>query len=80
MGVPASWKMTIKTDTSLRIARPTEHLEQVVRFYIDGLGNRVLDSFQDHEGIDGVMVGLPGAPFHLEFTTRHHRGRRGVRP
>ena len=62
--------MTIKTDTSLRIARPTEHLEQVVRFYIDGLGYGVLDSFQDHEGIDGVMVGLPGAPFHLEFTHR----------
>ena len=58
----------MKTDTRLRIARPTEQLERVVRFYIEGLGWRVLDAFQDHEGIDGVMVGLPGALFHLEFT------------
>jgi len=62
--------MTTKIDTPLRIARPTDHLEQVVRFYIDGLGWMILDSFQDHEGFDGVMVGLPGAPFHLEFTHR----------
>jgi catechol 2,3-dioxygenase-like lactoylglutathione lyase family enzyme len=62
--------MTIKIDTSLRIARPTGNLRQVVRFYLDGLGWTILDSFQDHEGIDGVMVGLPGAPFHLEFTRR----------
>ena len=62
--------MTIKIDTSLRIARPTDHLERVVRFYLDGLGWTILDSFHDHEGIDGVMVGLPGARFHLEFTDR----------
>jgi len=60
----------MKPDTTLRIARPTEHLGQVVRFYIEGLGLMVLGSFEDHEGFDGVMVGLPGAPFHLEFTHR----------
>jgi catechol 2,3-dioxygenase-like lactoylglutathione lyase family enzyme len=58
----------MRTDTRLRIARPTEQLERVVRFYTEGLGWRVLDAFQDHAGIDGVMVGLPGALFHLEFT------------
>ena len=56
------------TETTLRIARPTEHLAQVLRFYIEGLGWSILDAFQDHEGIDGVMVGLPGAPYHLELT------------
>ena len=60
----------MKTDTTLRIARPTEHLEQVVRFYVEGLGLRVLGSFEDHEGFDGVMVGFPGARTHLEFTRR----------
>lgn len=34
----------------------------------------MLDSFQDHEGFDGTMLGRPGAPYHLEFTRkRGHR-------
>lgn len=36
--------------------------------YCEGLGLRVLGSFEDHDGFDGVMLGLPGAPFHFEFT------------
>lgn len=52
----------------LRVARPTRSLEQVVRFYRDGLGFAVLGGFEDHEGFDGVMLGHPGAPYHLEFT------------
>ena len=55
----------------LRVARPTDHLEEVVRFYTDGLGFSRLDSFEDHDGFDGVMVGNPGAPYHLEFTRKH---------
>lgn len=66
----------MRTDTRLRIARPTEQLERVVRFYREGLGWRVLDAFQGHEGVDGVMVGLPGALFHLEFTRARDRGGR----
>ena len=61
----------MKTDTTLRIARPTEHLGQVVRFYVEGLGLMVLGSFEDHEGFDGIMLGLPGTVYHLEFTRRH---------
>jgi catechol 2,3-dioxygenase-like lactoylglutathione lyase family enzyme len=56
--------------TSIRVARPTGHLEEVVRFYTEGLGFTRLDSFEDHAGFDGVMVGLPGADWHLEFTRR----------
>ena len=58
------------TDTALRIARPSEDLERIARFYVDALGMRVLGSFEDHNGFDGVMVGLPGALYHLEFTSR----------
>jgi len=36
----------------------------VARFYTEGLGLMVPGSITDHEGFDGVMVGLPGAPFH----------------
>ena len=57
----------------VRVARPTDRLEAVVRFYRDGLGLRVLGSFEGHAGYDGVMLGLPGARFHLEFT-RHAAG------
>lgn len=56
----------------LRIARPSDDLAAVTRFYRDGLGFEVLASFEDHEGFDGVMVGHAGAGYHLEFT--RHRG------
>ena len=66
--------MTTKT---LRIARPSDRLDDVVRFYVEGLGLAPLGSFEDHEGFDGVMVGIPGAPYHLEFTRKrgHSAGR-----
>lgn len=56
----------------LRVARPTDNLNDVVEFYTKGLGLEVLDKFQDHEGFDGVMVGFPGTFYHFEFTT--HQG------
>ncbi|AGC49385.1 prolyl endopeptidase [Myxococcus stipitatus DSM 14675] len=52
----------------MRVARPTRNLEQVVRFYREGLGLEHLGGFEDHEGFDGVMLGEKGAPYHLEFT------------
>jgi len=58
--------------TTLRIARATDRLDEVIRFYVEGLGLEKLGSFEDHAGFDGVMVGLPGATYHLEFT--HQRG------
>jgi catechol 2,3-dioxygenase-like lactoylglutathione lyase family enzyme len=54
----------------LRVARPTDDLDALVRFYRDGLGFAVLAAFRDHAGFDGVMLGHPGAAYHLEFT-RH---------
>jgi catechol 2,3-dioxygenase-like lactoylglutathione lyase family enzyme len=52
----------------LRIARPTDRLEDVVRFYRDALGFELLGEFRDHAGFDGVMLGHAGAGYHLEFT------------
>ena len=57
--------------TVLRVARPTDHLEEVIRFYTEGIGLSILGSFEDHEGFDGVMLGVPGATYHLEFTRKH---------
>jgi catechol 2,3-dioxygenase-like lactoylglutathione lyase family enzyme len=61
----------------LRVARPTDHLTEVVQFYRDGLGFAVLYEFHDHEGFDGVMLGHQGAAYHLEFTRKrgHTAGR-----
>ncbi len=56
----------------LRVARASDNLPEVVRFYRDALGFEVLGSFQDHDGLDGVMLGHAGAGYHLEFT--HRRG------
>ena len=54
--------------TQVRIARPTDHLAEVVGFYRDALGLEQIDSFEDHAGYDGVMLALPGRRDHLEFT------------
>ena len=62
----------MNNDVTMRVARPTDQLDNVVRFYSHGLGLTVLASFQDHDGFDGVMLGSPGATYHLEFT--HKRG------
>ncbi|WP_372736076.1 VOC family protein [Nocardioides sp.] len=63
----------------VRIARPTDRLEEVVRFYRDGLGLVELGRFEGHAGFDGVMLGLPDASVHLEFT-RHEGGSPGPAP
>jgi catechol 2,3-dioxygenase-like lactoylglutathione lyase family enzyme len=64
-------------NAKLRVARPTEQLDAVLRFYRDGLGLQLLGQFEDHDGFDGIMLGSAGAPYHLEFTRRagHSSGR-----
>lgn len=69
----------ITTSTTLRVARPTDRLDEVVRFYTVGLGLDVIGSFRDHDEFDGVMVGRSDAPYHLEFTSkRGHKA--GIAP
>ena len=56
----------------LRVARPTDNIQDLIRFYRDGLGFEIIGSFEDHQGFDGVMLGHASLSYHLEFT--HHRG------
>ena len=55
----------------LRIARPVRDIEKTTSMYCRGLGLRVVGRFEDHDGFDGVMLGLKGSSYHFEFT--HHR-------
>jgi catechol 2,3-dioxygenase-like lactoylglutathione lyase family enzyme len=52
----------------IRVARPTDKLQEVVSFYRDGLGLPVIGHFENHAGYSGVMLGMPTDRFHLEFT------------
>lgn len=52
----------------MRIARPVSDLPRAGDMYSRGLGLRVLGTFADHDGFDGVMLGVPGADYHFEFT------------
>ena len=67
----------VSAPVHLRIARPTDDLAAVTKFYRDGLAFEVLGEFRDHDGFDGVMLGLEGSPYHLEFTRNaaHPAGR-----
>ena len=53
--------------TQVRFARPTNSLDLVVPFYRECLGLNELYRFENHAGYDGVMLGLPGTRYHLEF-------------
>lgn len=59
------------TNAHLRIARATDHMDDILRFYRDGLGFELIGSFEDHDGFDGIMLGHSGAAYHLEFTHKH---------
>ncbi|MGB3361697.1 MAG: VOC family protein [Rhodococcus qingshengii] len=53
----------------VRVARPTDRLDDVIAFYRDCLGLPELYRFSGHAGYDGIMLGLPDSNYHLEFTT-----------
>jgi catechol 2,3-dioxygenase-like lactoylglutathione lyase family enzyme len=54
----------------VRVARPTDRLAELERFYSEGLGLPVVGRFggEGHAGYDGLMLGIPGYDYHLEFT------------
>ena len=56
----------------MRVARPTDHLAEITRMYVEGLGFALIGEFQGHNGFDGSIIGHPEHPYHLEFT--HHQG------
>jgi len=51
-----------------RIARPTDQLDKIIEFYGEGLGLKRVGGFENHDGYDGAMFGLPDVEYHLEFT------------
>jgi catechol 2,3-dioxygenase-like lactoylglutathione lyase family enzyme len=53
----------------VRFARHTNRLDEIVRFYRDGLGLPEIGRFEDHHGYDGVFLAVPGTDAHLEFTS-----------
>lgn len=72
------WPATLPV-RSVRVARPTDKLDDVVRFYTEGLGLPELGRFAGHAGYTGVLLGLPGVEYHLEFT-QHDQGSPGPAP
>jgi len=54
----------------VRIARPTRSLRELKKFYCEGIGLEVINSFEGHAGYSGIMLGLPASDYHLEFTER----------
>ena len=59
---------------TLRVARPTNRLNEIAEMYREGLGFATIGQFVDHDGFDGIILGRRGEPYHLEFTTkRDHR-------
>jgi catechol 2,3-dioxygenase-like lactoylglutathione lyase family enzyme len=65
----------------LRVARPSDDLDALLPFYVDGLGFEILYRFEEHDGFSGFMLGHPGYPYHFEFTRHHghHAGRSPTR-
>jgi ribosomal protein S18 acetylase RimI-like enzyme len=63
----------------VRVARPTDRLDELAAFYRDGLGLPELERFAGHAGYRGVLLGLPGPGHHLEFT-QHDAGSPGPAP
>src|SRR5574340_77165 len=52
----------------LRLARPVSDLARATDMYCRGLRLRVVGRFENHEGFDGVMLGIAGSGYHFEFT------------
>lgn len=56
----------------LRVARPTDNIESLKPFYIDGLGFDILYEAKDHDGFDVTMLGFEGMGYHLEFVHKQN--------
>lgn len=69
--------MTTSQIPHLRVARPATDLARSAEMHCRGLGFEVLGQFTDHDGFDGVMLGLPSAGYHLELV---HAADHPVRP
>src|SRR3954471_24721497 len=57
---------------AMRVAPPTIQLQRVREFYEVGVGLPVLWAFEDHDGFDGVIFGVPDERAQLELVTTSH--------
>lgn len=73
-----SWPSELPV-VAVRMARQTDQLEALVRFYCDGLGLKIITTFEGHAGYDGVIIGLPDKSYQLEFV-HHEHGSPGTSP
>lgn len=53
---------------TFRFARHTDNLDRIAKFYVEILGFEKLGEFKDHNGYDGLFLGLRDSDWHLEFT------------
>jgi catechol 2,3-dioxygenase-like lactoylglutathione lyase family enzyme len=53
----------------LRIARHTNKIEEITKFYTEVIGLEIIGRFSNHDGYDGVFFGKNNLDWHLEFTT-----------
>jgi len=60
----------MKPGPTMRVVRPTDNLAAIAEMYAKGLGFDVLAEFEDHRGFDGVILGHPKQPYHIEFTSQ----------
>lgn len=74
----ATWPTDLPV-VAVRMARQTDQLEALRRFYCEGLGLTVLSSFTGHAGFDGLILGLPDHRYQLEFV-QHEHGSPGTSP
>lgn len=51
----------------LRVARACRDVQVVGGQYVRALGFQVLSEWRDHAGFDGIILGQPHGPYHLEF-------------
>jgi hypothetical protein len=64
----------MKHGSTMRVVRPTDNLAAIAEMYAKGLGFDVLAEFEDHRGFEGVILGHPKEPYHIEFTSeRGHK-------
>ncbi|MGW8374985.1 VOC family protein [Streptomyces sp. ODS28] len=61
--------MPFTAESHIRIARPSRDLVRAERFWVQGLGLSPLYRKRTEEGHELLMVGLPGASWHLELVT-----------
>jgi hypothetical protein len=73
---PTGWSKREEPATQLCVARHTERLQQVVRFYRDGIGLTEIGGFRDHDGYNGVLLAVPGTGAHAPGADRRRRSRR----